>query len=99
MAIPSADTVKVVDKEGNVTSTPERDTLWRAQTPQIFRWQALIAAYDRPEEVLIASTDDSALVEMIGARVKVVEGSPQNLKITGPGDLALAEGIIAEREG
>ena len=99
VALPSADTMKVVDSEGNVAGTPRRDTLWRAQTPQIFRWQALVSAYDRSEEDLIASTDDSALVEMTGAKVKVVEGSPQNLKITAPSDLVYAEGIIAEREG
>lgn len=97
LAIPSVDTIKTVDADGLITGTPDRPSLWRAQTPQIFRWEALMAAYAQPEEVLLAATDDSSLVEMRGGRVKVVEGSPQNLKITDRADLRQAEGILAER--
>ncbi len=97
LAVPSADTIKEVDPQGRIVRTADRDRLWRAQTPQVFRWQTLMSAYEQPEEVLLAATDDSALVEMSGATVKVVEGSPENLKITERSDLRLAENILAER--
>jgi 2-C-methyl-D-erythritol 4-phosphate cytidylyltransferase len=97
LGIPSVDTIKMVDAEGRITGTPDRNSLWRAQTPQIFRWQVLMAAYDQPEESLLAATDDSSLVEMRGARVKVVEGSPENFKITRRSDVRRAESILAER--
>lgn len=98
IGVPSSDTMKTVDGDGIVTGTPQRESLWRAQTPQIFRWQAFVRAYGLEDEVLASATDDSALVERTGGRVKVVEGSHQNLKITVPADLKYAEGIIAERE-
>ncbi len=98
LALPSVDTVKVVDSRGVIRSTPERRTLWRAQTPQVFRWPALRAAYAQPDEVLSAATDDAALVEAMGGEVAVVEGSVENLKITTPLDIRVAEAIIAGRE-
>lgn len=96
-AFPCVDTIKVVDDEGRVTGTPDRRSLWQAQTPQIFRWSALMQAYEQPEEVLLSATDDSALVEMAGGCVKLVEGSRENLKITDRADLRHAERIITER--
>jgi len=97
LALPSIDTVKIVDDEGIITSTPDREHLWRAQTPQIFRWQVLMDAYDQPEEALLASTDDASLVEAGGGRVAVVKGSPENFKITDRVDLRHAEQILADR--
>jgi len=97
LAVPSVDTMKEVDDQGRITGTADRDRLWRAQTPQIFRWRTLMSAYDQPEEVLVAATDDSALVEASGATVKVVQGSPENLKITDRSDFRHAENILAER--
>jgi 2-C-methyl-D-erythritol 4-phosphate cytidylyltransferase len=97
LAIPCTDTIKTVNEDGFVTGTPDRRLLWRAQTPQIFRWQAIMDAYARPEEVLLAATDDSSLVEGRGGKVAVVEGSPENLKITDQADLRHAEHILAER--
>jgi 2-C-methyl-D-erythritol 4-phosphate cytidylyltransferase len=97
LAIPSVDTIKTVDAQGWITGTPDRSGLWRAQTPQIFRWQVLLSAYNQTDEVLLSATDDSSLVEARGARVKVVEGSPENLKITEPSDLRRAESILADR--
>jgi len=98
IGVPSSDTMKTVDGDGIVTGTLQRESLWRVQTPQIFRWQAFVRAYSLEEGVLASANDDSALVEKTGGRVKVVEGSHHNLKITVPGDLKYAEGIIAERE-
>jgi len=97
LGIPSSDTIKVVDDYGYILSTPERRRLWRAQTPQIFRWEALIDAFAQPEELLLEATDDASLVEARGGRVKVIEGSPENFKITDRADLRHAEQILAER--
>jgi 2-C-methyl-D-erythritol 4-phosphate cytidylyltransferase len=97
LAVPSIDTVKIVDEAGLIKCTPDRNTLWRAQTPQIFRWQVLMDAYAQPDEVLMPATDDASLVEAGQGRVAVVEGSTENLKITDWVDLQLAEKILAGR--
>jgi 2-C-methyl-D-erythritol 4-phosphate cytidylyltransferase len=98
LGVPASDTVKVVDEAGLVVDTPDRRTIWRAQTPQIFRWPALLDAYSTAsEEELIRSTDDASLVEARGGRVVMVKGSPENFKITDKVDLRRAEQILAER--
>jgi len=97
LAIPSTDTVKIVDEQGLIKGTPDRRYLWRAQTPQVFRWQVLMDAYAQPEAILLESTDDASLVEARGGRVAVVEGSSENFKITDRLDLRHAEHILAER--
>lgn len=97
LAMPSLDTVKIVDDDGLIKSTLDRRHLWRAQTPQIFRWQVLMDAYAQSEEALLGATDDASLVEARGGRVAVVEGSPENFKVTDRVDLRLAEQILAER--
>jgi 2-C-methyl-D-erythritol 4-phosphate cytidylyltransferase len=98
LGVPTSDTVKVVDEEGVVVATPERRTIWRAQTPQIFRWDVLMDAYAKtPDEALVRSTDDASLVEARGGRVVMVKGSPENFKVTDRVDLRHAEQILAER--
>ena len=97
LGLRSTDTVKLVDDDGLIVETPSRRRVWRAQTPQIFRWEALLAAYAQPDDVLLAATDDASLVERLGGRVAVVEGSPENLKITDALDLRVAEHLLAER--
>ena len=97
LGVPSTDTVKLVDDHGLIAETPSRRRVWRAQTPQIFRWEVLLAAYAQPDDVLLAATDDASLVERLGGRVAMVEGSPENLKVTDPLDLRLAEHLLAER--
>jgi 2-C-methyl-D-erythritol 4-phosphate cytidylyltransferase len=99
LGLPSKDTVKVVDEDGLVVSTPARGRLWRAQTPQIFRTKALLSAYAAAEETLVAATDDASLVEGAGGRVAMIRASEENLKITDKVDLRLAEQILAERRG
>ena len=98
VATPSADTLKAVDQDGFITGTPNRGSLWRAQTPQLFRWDTLQGAYGQDDDVLLTATDDSALVEIMGGKVKVVQGAPENLKITTRVDLRFAECVLAERE-
>ena len=82
-----ADTVKVVDAQGRVVSTPDRATLRAVQTPQAFRAAALRAAHAASPE----ATDDAAVVEANGGYVVVVPGEADNRKITGPDDLVWAK--------
>ncbi|NLO26627.1 MAG: 2-C-methyl-D-erythritol 4-phosphate cytidylyltransferase [Actinobacteria bacterium] len=97
VAVPCVDTIKVVDESKLIRSTPERRFLWRAQTPQIFRREVLMDAYNVPEDALRGVTDDASLVEARGGRLAVVEGSPENFKVTNRVDLRHAEQILAER--
>ncbi len=98
LGIPTSDTVKLVDEDGVVVATPERRTVWRAQTPQIFRWDSLMDAYaNTSAEDLLRSTDDASLVEARGGRVVMVKGSSENFKVTDRVDLRHAEQILAER--
>jgi len=93
-AIPVSDTLKRVDS-GAIAATIVRAGLWQAQTPQAFRRGILIAAHQRATRNKTTATDDADLVERTGARVEVVESSTNNLKITTPSDLAIAEAILA----
>jgi 2-C-methyl-D-erythritol 4-phosphate cytidylyltransferase len=97
-AAPIADTIKRVDGERVVQETLERSGLWAVQTPQVFRRAALERALDVAGEVLAQATDDAWLVERLGGRVAVVPSEVENLKITTPLDLALAEMLLSVRE-
>jgi 2-C-methyl-D-erythritol 4-phosphate cytidylyltransferase len=97
LGLPSTDTVKLIGSDGLIAETLARHRVWRAQTPQIFRWESLLAAYAQPDDVLLAATDDASLVERLGGRVAMVQGSPENLKITDAVDLRVAEHLLAER--
>jgi len=96
-AAPVADTIKRVE-EGVVAETLERAGLWAVQTPQIFRRAALERALDVSEELLAKATDDAWLVERLGGRVAVVEPGAENLKVTTPLDLVVAETLLLRRE-
>lgn len=96
--IPVTDTIKELAGEGGlVARTPDRTRLWAAQTPQIFNRATLKKAYAQPPDVLAAATDDASLVEQVGGRVRMAACSPENIKITTPVDLALAEEILRRR--
>lgn len=95
-AVPVTDTIKQVDESGTITGTPDRARLWQAQTPQGFSYAAILHAYDRAAEDGLAATDDAALHERYAGPVRVVMGSPRNMKVTRPEDLAVAEAIAAE---
>ena len=86
-AIPVTDTVKVVE-DGEVIRTPDRGRLWAAQTPQVFRAETLRQASAGE------ATDDAALVEALGGRVRVVEGAPENFKVTTSLDARVAEALL-----
>ncbi len=91
--VPVSDTIKVV-AGGVVVDTPDRETLVAVQTPQAFRASVLRTAHAEDA----AATDDAALVEAIGGSVVVVEGEPDNRKITEPDDLVWARGLVTGRE-
>ncbi len=93
-AVPVKDTVKTV-QEGIVVDTPDRETLWLAQTPQAFRYDLIRSAHDQAAEQGVRATDDAQLAEWAGLQVHVVQGDYSNLKITTPEDLALAERLLA----
>jgi 2-C-methyl-D-erythritol 4-phosphate cytidylyltransferase len=95
MAIPATDTIKQV-KSGRVKRTLDRKRIYQAQTPQAFKYSIIREAYERAYADGFTATDDSQLVERIGHRVSIVEGSSINVKITRPFDLKLAEVIQAE---
>ena len=88
------DTIKIVDKQGFVESTPERSTLFAVQTPQIFDFELYKKAMQKADEQGLDFTDDCQLVELCGGKVKMVEGSYSNIKITTPDDIALAENLL-----
>lgn len=94
---PCYDTVKSVFSDGLVERTEDRERLWLVQTPQVFRVEALRDAIAHARCFGITGTDDAALVEARGGRVRVLRGPRDNLKITVPEDLALAEAILRVR--
>jgi 2-C-methyl-D-erythritol 4-phosphate cytidylyltransferase len=94
LGVPVKETVKVVERE-RVTATPDRRTLWLAQTPQVFRYELLVAAHRSALEEDFLGTDDASLVERLGAPVAILHGSYRNIKITTPEDLALARTFLA----
>ena len=87
------DTIKEVSN-GMVAKTLPRTALRRALTPQCFRFELLRRAYEQVDVLDPELTDESSLVERLGVKVTIVEGSPRNIKITGPEDLALAEVLL-----
>lgn len=94
VGVPVKDTIKVVGPEGIVVQTPERGTLWAAQTPQVFSWPVLKEAYAQAQTAGDKMTDDAALVERTGHPVQMVRGSYRNLKITTPDDLPAAAALL-----
>jgi 2-C-methyl-D-erythritol 4-phosphate cytidylyltransferase len=90
-AVPVKDTIKITDEDGFVMETPDRRKLWTVQTPQAFRKNLLWEAHQHARQAQIQATDDAALVEQLGFKVKLVMGSYRNLKITTPEDLIIAE--------
>jgi len=95
-AVPVKDTIKVVNETGLIQSTPDRRQLWAAQTPQGFDVQLLKQCHAEGRRQGWEVTDDAALFEKCGLPVRIVEGEETNLKVTTPGDLAIAEFILRQ---
>jgi 2-C-methyl-D-erythritol 4-phosphate cytidylyltransferase len=99
-AAPMTDTVKeALPGDGTVVRTLDRSVLWRIQTPQVFDAAALRRALDVDDAALAAATDDAMLIEAAGGRVRVIEAPADNIKVTRPVDLKLAEMLLTERKG
>jgi 2-C-methyl-D-erythritol 4-phosphate cytidylyltransferase len=97
VAVPMKDTPKQVGADRLIQRTLDRTELWLAQTPQTFRRALIVEAYRKAEVAHVHGTDDAALVERLGHKVAIVEGSWENIKVTTPEDLVLAEAILAAR--
>ena len=96
-AVPVKDTIKVV--EGRVVkNTPDRSTLFAVQTPQVFDFDLLRGALKKAEQDGAQVTDDCSAVELMGFKVKIVEGDERNIKVTTPMDLKIAEMLLEETE-
>ena len=95
-AVPSKDTVKIVDENHFAVQTPSRDCVWMMQTPQTFRYQDIRQAYEKVLERQIQNiTDDAMVLELaLQKPVKIVEGSYFNLKVTTPEDLLIASTFV-----
>ena len=94
LGVPVKDTIKEVNR-GIVKKTLRRDTLWAIQTPQLFLYSPLAAAFEKAIMEGFYSTDESALVEKYGGKIKVIMWSYRNIKITTPEDLAIAEYLLS----
>lgn len=105
VGMPVKDTIKLADDDGFVSSTPKRSLVWQVQTPQCFLFSKIMSAYStliQKEEDLLAQgitiTDDAMVVELLDdSRVKLVEGSYENIKITTPEDWGVAERFLEEQ--
>ena len=105
VGVPSKDTVKIADEQGYVSVTPNRSLVWNVQTPQVFSYPLVHSAYEellQKEQGLLAAgvqiTDDAMVVEYLAHhKVKLVEGSYENIKITTPEDVQIAERYLQSR--
>ena len=105
VGMPAKDTIKIADEKGFAASTPDRNLMWTIQTPQVFSYKTILELYqrlDREEGELMAKgvniTDDAMVVEYYtDTKVKLVEGSYDNIKITTPEDIEVAEAILERR--
>lgn len=96
IGMPSKDTVKLADENGFVKETPDRSSVWTIQTPQIFSYSLIRSAHDSiRKKDMAAITDDAMVVEQeTGIKIRLARGSYQNIKITTPEDLAIAEAFF-----
>lgn len=95
-AVPAKSTMKIVNGERFVAETPPREMVWEVQTPQGFRKDILLSAYEKAEQDGYLGTDDSCLVERLHVPIQVVESSYRNIKITTPEDILIAEALLRE---
>jgi len=97
VAVQTKDTIKVV-QDGTVVATPDRSTLWQAQTPQSFKFDQILAAHHQALQEGFLGTDDCSLLERFNGTVRIVNGSYRNIKITTPEDLVLAEAFLSQSQ-
>lgn len=97
LGTPVTDTIKIVDGSDMIESTPLRSQLRAVQTPQVFESELYSFALDNAEDSLDGFTDDCSLIENMGGEVMVVEGNKENIKLTTPIDIIIAESILKSR--
>ena len=98
-AIPIKDTVKKSDNNFYISKTLNREEIWRAQTPQTFKYDIILPAYHQAYKDKYLATDDAAIVEKYGHKVKLIIGPEENIKITTPFDLIVAEVFLKKGFG
>ena len=94
VGVPVKDTIKVINEDNDIVDTPERSKLWAVQTPQTFNYDILVKSYEDAFKNEFYGTDDAMLVERIGYKVKMIEGSYNNIKITTQEDLNIGNQIL-----
>lgn len=97
LAVTASDTIKLAKCDGSVDKTLDRSVLWQAQTPQMYPTEQLINAIERGLSQELALTDESSAIELAGFSSQLVEGSNDNIKVTRPADLPLAEFILTQQ--
>ncbi len=97
LGVVAKDTIKVADENGFITATVERTSAYQIQTPQVFMRDGLIKAHEKALSDGFLATDDCAVMERIGAKIKIVNGSYENIKLTTAEDIFTAEGILSKR--
>lgn len=97
VAVPAIDTVLLGDSEEFLRETPDRSRVWYCQTPQTFRVDCIRTAHARARDAGFQGTDDATLVRWMGHAVKLVHGTPMNIKVTTPTDLVVAEAFIEKK--
>jgi 2-C-methyl-D-erythritol 4-phosphate cytidylyltransferase len=97
IGVPVTDTLQQVDEANRIISTPERRWLWHAQTPQAFPRATIVNAYRRAAHEAVSATDDATLVMRYGGSVVMIQGDPENLKITTRADIVIAEALLRAR--
>lgn len=91
LAVRAKDTVMISDDDNMVTNTPPRSYVWQVQTPQAFKFDELLSAHIYALDTNFEATDDCSVMEHYGKKIKLVEGSYTNIKITTPSDLEIAK--------
>jgi 2-C-methyl-D-erythritol 4-phosphate cytidylyltransferase/2-C-methyl-D-erythritol 2,4-cyclodiphosphate synthase len=97
VGVMSKDTIKIIKRNNLVSSTIPRNNVWLTQTPQAFKYEVLKKAYEKAHKDKFHGTDDASLVERIGQKVKMVEGSYGNIKITTPEDIIIAKALMKNK--
>jgi len=99
VGVKAKDTIKETKKDNLIATTIPRQNLWLTQTPQAFKFEFLKKAYRAAYDKKFYGTDDASLIEQIGKKVKMIEGSYENIKITTPEDLVMAEALMKKKTG
>lgn len=97
LGVPCKDTLKAADDDGFIAGTIDRSKTFQIQTPQVFERDVIIQSHKRAIEDKFEPTDDCALLERYGGKIKITQGSYDNIKLTTPEDIAVAEKILARR--